>query len=161
LYKLVLFMLLAMLQLWMLTLQLEEELSMHMLFELKHGVNRAAHAASVQIDEHLLAEGIRSIEEVRAREMGLLVLRENLRLNEAGEPLAGSLLREPIELLAFEVINSDEVFPYRYVNKEHDYEVILQNPGVIFIIRAEYPRLFRVIEPIVWTVKGTSELYVL
>ncbi len=158
-YKLVMLALLAVFQMWMLTVQLEEELAMNLLFELKHGVNRAAHAASIQVDDNLLAQGIWAIDEQRAAEAGRHVLRENLRLDENWEPVAGSPLKQPVELLTFEVINSDNSFPYHYVNDDYQYEVTLYRPGVVFIIRAEYPRLFNVVQPIVWTVKGTSELY--
>ena len=154
-----LFLLLMAFQMGMLALQLDEERAMHMVFELKHAVNRSAHAAAQQLDEALLSQGIRSIDEELAEVHMYRYLQANLRLDSDNHPLADSPLRSPIELAVFEVINADRTFPYRYVNTTYNYDVTLQRPGVVLILRAEYPRMFRIIAPIVWTVKGTAELY--
>lgn len=159
LYKFLMLMLLIVFHMHLMALQLDEERALQLLFEIKHGVNRSVHAAAQQVDEDMLAGGIIAIDEIRAKETALHYLRANLRLNEHNAPLPGSLLHHPVEVLVMEVINSDKSFPYSYVNAEYDYEVTLFQPGVIMIIRAEYPRIFHIIDPINWTVKGTAELY--
>ena len=158
-YKFVMFMLLIVFQMMMMAVQLDEERAMHMLFELKHGVNRAAHAAAQQVDEDLLAQGVWSIDEEGAEETALQYLQANLLLDEDNAPLPESLLREPVSIALIEIINADRHFPYRYVNEVFNYDVTLERPGVIIIIQAEYPRIYRLINPITWMIKGTSELY--
>jgi hypothetical protein len=142
----------------LMALQLDEERAMHLLFELKHAVNRAVHAAAQQTDAALLAQGVRAIDEARAEEWFLDYLRANLRLDEHLAPLPGSPLREPVDVVVFDVINADETFPYHYRNAEHGLDVVLYGPGVVAAIRAEYPRIYRFISPIGWTVKGAAEL---
>jgi len=158
-YKILLYVLISVLCMQVLAIQIDEERALHTVFFLKHGLNRALHAAAQQLDEDLLAQGIPAIDEEAAEEAAYRYLRENLRLSESLEPLPGSFLQSPVEVLAFDIINIDRVFPYRYSNGEHDFEATLHRPGVVMIIGAEYPRVFRLIKPIRWEIKGTAELY--
>ena len=132
---------------------------MNTLFRVKHGVNRAAHAAAQQLDDSKLAQGILSIDSVKAQSQANLYLQQNLRLSSDLTPLPDGFLRAPIDVLVLEVINENRIFPYHYVNAEYGYEVTLNRPGVIMIIRVEYPRIYRVMGPITWVVKGAAELY--
>ncbi|WJH37130.1 hypothetical protein N6H14_16520 [Paenibacillus sp. CC-CFT747] len=81
-----------------------------------------------------------------------------MRLDESNTPLPDTFLRAKVDLLAFEVINEDHVFPYRYSNPAYSYSVELKRPAVVMIIRLEYPRTYPVLGPIVWEIKGSSEL---
>ncbi|RAP73840.1 hypothetical protein [Paenibacillus montanisoli] len=157
-YKLMLVM--PMMVVWMLlhALQTDEELAVAALFQGKHAVNRAAHAAAQQIDTAALAEGRLQIDERAAIEAAALYLQRNLQLDESGRPLPGTYLREKVEVVEFKVINGDRSFPYTYRNDSLDYEVTLRRPGVILIAKVVYPRVFTVIEPIEWTIKGAAEL---
>lgn len=157
-YKLVL--VLMMMVIWMLlhALQTDEEMAISALFQGKHAVNRAAHAAAQQVDPTALADGRLHIDEAAARAEADLYLRRNLQLDSGGVPLPGAFLKERVEVVAFEVINDNESFPYTYRNDRFDYEVTLQKPGVVLIARIVYPRVFNVIAPIEWTIKGTAEL---
>jgi hypothetical protein len=157
-YKLVLALL--MMVVWMLlhALQTDEEMAITALFQGKHAVNRAAHAAAQQVDAAALADGRLHIDEAAARAEAGLYLQRNLQLDEAGVPLPGTYLKERVELVDFQVINDDKTFPYTYRNDSADYEVTLRRPGVVLIARIVYPRVFAVIEPITWTIKGTAEL---
>ncbi|MGN7384522.1 hypothetical protein ACTHRH_21705 [Paenibacillus sp. SAFN-117] len=139
-------------------LQTDEELAMHTLFNAKHALNYATHAAAQQVNNAKLAQGIISIDPVRARETADRYLQANLRLDSANRPLPGTFLRQPVELLAFEVINEDKTFPYLYSNPLYDYSVLFHRPGVVMIIRLEFPRTFQVLGPITWEIKSSSEL---
>jgi hypothetical protein len=156
-YKLLLFTLLAVVWMMLQTLQLDEELAIRTLFASKQAVNRAAHAAAQQLDAAALADGIVRIDEPTAEAAAMLYLRANLRIDEAGEPLPGSRLRDPVEVLALEIVNVGESFPYVYRNDAFGYEVTLKRPGVIMIVRIRNPRTFTMLEPIEWQVKGTAE----
>ncbi|MCR2803338.1 hypothetical protein [Paenibacillus soyae] len=159
-YKLVLYV--AMMAIWLSahTLQIEEEMAMKALFQGKRAVNRAAHAAAQQVDKTALADGIARIDASAASDAAALYLQRNLQLDENGEPLARSFLRERVDILVFEVINDDREFPFFYRNEDYDFEAVLKQPGVVLIVRMAHPRRFSVMEPISWEIKGTAELVV-
>jgi len=140
-------------------LQIDEEVSMNTLFRVKHGLNRATHAAAQQLNEEKLAQGIMSIDPFAAEEKARDYLQYNLQLDVNNYPLQGSFLESPLEILVFEIINENRIFPYHYVNEDFGYEVTLLRPGVVMIIRVEYPRIYQLIGPITWVIKGTAELY--
>ena len=56
-YKLVLVMLMMVIWMFMHALQTDEEMAITALFQGKHAVNRAAHAAAQQVDRAALSEG--------------------------------------------------------------------------------------------------------
>lgn len=138
--------------------QMDEEMAMKALFQGKHAVNRAAHAAAQQIDEEQLARGTLWIDGASASAAAKAYLMANLQLDSNLKPLAGSYLQQPIDIAVFKVVNADESFPYTYRNLTYNYEVTLQHPGVILIIHLDYPRSFGALEPIDWYVKGVAEL---
>ena len=139
-------------------LQADEERSIRTLFESKHAVNRAAHAAAQQLDEGELADGNIAIDEGAAFSTAMAYLQQNLKLGGDGEPKPGSRLKEQVLIEDYKVINRDRKFPYTYRNDRYDYEVTLDRPGVVLIVRIVYPRMFTAMDPIVWYVKGTAEL---
>lgn len=139
-------------------LQVEEELAMQTLFQGKHAVNRAAHAAAQQLDQAALGEGLLRIAPDEAAAAAALYLQENLKLDTNGAPLPESFLKQPVELAVFEIVNADQAFPYTYRNDVYDYEVTLQQPGVVMIVHIAYPRAFQILEPIEWEIKGAAEL---
>ncbi|WP_240644645.1 hypothetical protein [Paenibacillus paeoniae] len=141
-------------------MQVEEELAMKTLTQGKRAINRAAHAAAQQVDKIALSEGVVRIDESAASREAALYLQQNLQLDANGRPLPNSFLRQPVEVLVFEVINSGETFPYRYRNQTYHYEVELRSPGVIMIARVTFPRAFAVLEPIKWEIRGAAELVV-
>ncbi|MBB3112161.1 hypothetical protein FHS18_004239 [Paenibacillus phyllosphaerae] len=157
-YKLLWIMLMSVVWMVMHALQTDEEMAMHALYQGKHAVNRAAHAAAQQLDPAQLAEGHLYIEEEAAAEAAVHYLQQNMELDENGDPLPGSYFQEGVELLAVDVINDGVSFPYLYRNNLYDYEVTLDKPGVVVIIGLKYPRVFSVLPPIEWTIKGTAEL---
>ncbi|MDF2661858.1 MAG: hypothetical protein K0Q94_4649 [Paenibacillus sp.] len=139
-YKLIAFLLLIGFVMLLHALQADEEIALQALFQGKRSVNRAAHAAAQQID------------------MQKHYLQSNLRLDASNEPLPGTFWRSRAEVLVFEVINEDRTFPYMYANSAYDYSVTLQKPGVIMIVRLEYPRTYTVLGPVTWEIKGAAEL---
>lgn len=157
-YKLLLLTLMSAVWVLMHALQADEEAALRLLFAAKHGVNRAAHAATQQLDEGALSQGILRLDAARASNAGLAYLQANLRLDAAGMPLADSVLRDRVEVLVFRVVNDGESFPYIYRNAAYNYEVTLRRPGVVMIVRVKYPRAFNVLPPIEWEIKGAAEL---
>lgn len=144
---------------WMLhALQMDEEVAMGTVHEAKRAVDRAAHAAAQQLDRDKLEMGFLSIQPDLAEEATMAYLRKNLSLDAGLSPLPGSFLRDTVEVRAFEIINEDAIFPYTYSNSLYNYEVTLDRPGVVLIIHVVYPRLFGVLAPVEWDLKGSAEL---
>ncbi|OXM13779.1 hypothetical protein [Paenibacillus herberti] len=157
-YKLLWGLLMCGLWLYAQAAQTDEERAVRILFEAKHAVNRAAHAAAQQLDERELADGRFVLDERRALEEATAYLQDNLRLDEQGNPLPGSRLRQQVTVDAWHVVGRNESFPYTYQNSEFNYEVTLDRPGVILIIHVIHPRAFSVMEPIEWHIKGAAQL---
>ena len=144
---------------WMLhALQMDEEIAMGTIHEAKRAVDRAAHAAAQQLDRDKLEMGVISIKTELAEGAIMTYLQHNLFLDTSLKPLPNSFLRDEVELRAFEIINEHAVFPYTYHNSIYDYEVTLYRPGIVLIIHVKYPRLFGVLAPVEWDIKGSAEL---
>ncbi|WP_239618450.1 hypothetical protein [Cohnella mopanensis] len=144
---------------WMLhALQVDEEIAMGTVHDAKRAVDRAAHAAAQQLDRSKLEMGVVSIQSDLAEGAILAYLQQNLSLDTELHPLPGSFLREAVEVKAFEIINEEEVFPFTYRNPLYSYEVTLDRPGVVLIVHVKYPRLFGVLDPVEWDLKGSAEL---
>ncbi|MCD9026073.1 hypothetical protein [Cohnella silvisoli] len=144
---------------WMLhALQMDEELAMGTVHEAKRAVDRAAHAAAQQLDRDKLELGVLSIKAEFAEQKALAYLQENLSLDAGLNPQPGSFLRDPAEVRLFKIVNEGVVYPYTYRNSLYDYEVTLDRPGVILIVHVKYPRLFGVLAPVEWDLKGSAEL---
>lgn len=139
-------------------LQLDRELAVNTLFRAKYALNRTTHAAAQQLIPHKLADGIYAIDPDKAWEAALTYLQTNLQLDETNSPLPGSFLKSTVDILVFEVINEDQVFPYRYLHPDFQFDVTLTRPGVVMVIRVEYPRTYRLLGPITWQIRGASEL---
>ncbi|MFD2334074.1 hypothetical protein ACFSR7_32875 [Cohnella sp. GCM10020058] len=144
---------------WLLhAMQLEEETALGTLHEGKRAVDRAAHAAAQQVDELSLEAGTLSIDPVRAEAAARAYLAANLRLASDLSPLSGGWMESAPEIVEFAVINERHAFPYTYRNEAYDYEVTLRRPGIVMIVHLSCPRIFGVIDPIEWDLKGAAEL---
>lgn len=159
-YKIILFTLLSIYFIMLHALQVDIELSMHNLFQAKYALNRSTHAAAQQLDKDKLSIGIASIDEIKARRLADQYLQKNLNLDINNLPLPNSFLRSKVDVLVFKVINEEQTFPYTYMNTNYNYSVTVQKPCVIMIIRVEYPRTYPILGPIIWEIKGVSELVV-
>ncbi|MDF2722942.1 MAG: hypothetical protein K0Q59_2617 [Paenibacillus sp.] len=157
-YKLIAYMLLLAFVMQLHALQADTEIALQALFQGKHAVNRAAHAAAQQIDLDKLSQGIVSIAPDDAETAALLYLQRNLRLDASNEPLTGTFWRTRVEVLAFDIVNENAGFPYTYTNAAYNYTVTLKKPGVVLIARLVYPRTYTVLGPITWEIKGAAEL---
>lgn len=144
---------------WMMhTLQLDEELALRTVHESKRALNHAAHAAAQQLDGDKLEMGILSIDQETAAFAALQYLQENLRLNDELMPLGDSLLKDRVAVHVFDVMDEDISYPYLYRNEHFGYETVFRRPGVVLIIELNYARVFGMIHPIKWVLKGAAEL---
>jgi hypothetical protein len=144
---------------WMLhALQLDEELALGTVHEAKRAVDRAVHAAAQQVDPKKLEMGIPALQQEEAEAAAVAYLRENMRLDEALVPLPGSFLREAVKVEEFAVINDNLSFPFTYHSARFNYEVTLSHPGVVMIVHVSFPRLFGVLAPVQWDLKGSAEM---
>jgi hypothetical protein len=159
-YKLVLFLLAAVAVMTLQALQLDREAAVHTLFHTKQALNRAAHAGAQQLDPVRLAEGVYAIDAAAAERRARAYLQANLNLDASLQPLPGAYLESPVEWLVFEVINDDRSFPYLYEHDAYGFRAVLNRPGVVMMVRIEYPRTYAVFPPISWVVKSAAELTV-
>jgi len=157
-YKLVLFLLSAAFAMMLHASQLDQEMAVRTLFWAKRALNRAVHAAAQELDPAALSRGVPMLDEEAAERTARAYLQANLRLDGDLSPLGDSFLQSRVEVLAWEVIQGTESFPYTYRNEPLGFAVTLRRPGVIMAIRVEYPRLFRLLGPIRWDLKGAAEL---
>jgi hypothetical protein len=157
-YKLILYILICALCMMLMALQTDEEIAMHTLFRAKHALNTAVHAAAQQTDKEKLARGIVGLDQTTARDAALRYLRRNLALDDRNQPLPGTFLRSPVTILALDVIDETNRFPFRYDNAQYGYSVTLRKPGVVMIIRLNFPRTYNVLGPVDWEIKGVAEL---
>ncbi len=156
-YKLILFTLLSVFFMMLHGYQVDQELAMHSLFQAKYALNRSTHAAAQQLDMNKLSQGVISIDADSARDVAFSYLQKNLKLDSGFIPIPNAFLNTKVDILVFEIINEDELFPYAYTHLEYDYKVTVQSPSVIMIIRVDYPRTFTILGPITWNIKGTAE----
>lgn len=159
-YKLILFMLAVVVVMSLQAVQLDREMAVHTLFRAKHAVNRAAHAGAQQIDKSKLALGVHAIREDEAEAAARRYLQANLMLDEQLVPLRDAFLTSEIEWLVFDVVDEGQSFPYYYENEDYGFTTVLYRPGVVMMVRVEYPRSFSLLSPISWVVKGVAELTV-
>lgn len=157
-YKLILVVLMAVACFVLYAVQMDEEAAVQVFFQLKHAVNRAAHAAAQQVDLHHLADGYIIYDEEAARYEAERYLRLNLKLDERLQPTEHSFLKGAVMVRELLLIDDSHTFPYHYENAQYDYDVTLYKPGVILIVEAEYDRMFQAIGPIIWQVKGAAEI---
>lgn len=144
----------------MLTMQIDEELSIQTLFRGKYSLNRAVHAGAQQVDTEKLSQGTRAIDETKAYHTALTYLEANLQLDSHLRPLPDSQLQSPVQVEVFQVFNHQYTYPYHYTNARFGYNVTLYHPGVVMIIRLHYPRAFHTIAPMTWNIKACDELVV-
>lgn len=157
-YKLLLLPIVLASHMWLIALQMDEMMAMQVMFKAKYSLNYAVHAAAQQLDPGLLAQGVHSISVEAAQEMAELYLQENMMLDSQFQPLPTSYLRSRVETTVFKVINDDQLFPYTYIHTPTGFQTTLERPGVIMILKVEYPRTFNVLGPITWDIKGSAEL---
>jgi hypothetical protein len=144
---------------WMLhALQIDEEVALGTVHEAKRAVDRAAHAAAQQVDRNKLELGVLSLQQEQAEVEAISYLRANLRLDAALAPVPGSFLRDSVIVEEFAVLNENLTFPFTYRSARFNYEVTLFRPGVVLIVHVTYPRLFGVLQPVEWDLKGSAEL---
>lgn len=157
-YKLLLILNLCVICIVMYALQTDEAISLHMYFQSKQSINRAVHAAAQQLDMDKLSQGIFSIDEASAKRVAWTYLQQNLNLDQGLNPLPGSILAKSAEIVRFQVINEGENFPYTFRDSTLGYSIVLNNPGVIMIMRLDYPRLYNILPPMTWHIKGVAEI---
>ncbi|GIQ71014.1 hypothetical protein DUZ99_01520 [Xylanibacillus composti] len=138
--------------------QLEEEAAYQTFFRAKHALNRAAVAAAQQLDPAALAEGRIAIDPQQARGTAEWYLQHNLGLDSDHLPRSGGFLQHRVEWVRLEVINEGP-FPYRYSDPSINYEVVLEKPGVVAVIRLRYPGIFLWYDGLEWDIKATGEWF--
>lgn len=107
----------------------------------KRALNRAVKAASMQVDQELLAQGIIAIDEEVSRSIFENLLRINLFLNADNTPSAASPIAETPEIINYYVYQGPD-FPYTSTYYVADginpVQHTFNDPGVLAIIKIRY-----------------------
>lgn len=146
-YKFIIYPLLILVILFANLDQLSNHASLLHYYKYKYAINRATHAAAMQMDSRALAEGYIVINEEEALAVALEILNKNVA-------------EHSYSLKYFEVVqlSSFSTIPYYYSNKQWDIELILYRPAVVMVIETEYAHIISSKQPYSWTIFGTSEV---
>lgn len=103
---------------------------------LKDSNNIAAHDALIlSLDVDALKEGRFIIDRVKAEEEYKKSLAANLKLELNMNPKSNSKLKNPVEILYFDVIDdSNAIFPFLYENEEYKIAEYLEGPAIVAVI---------------------------
>lgn len=111
---------------------------------LKDANNFATHDAALQIDDQEKSRGRLILDPIQAREIYEETLRQNLNLDAALAPRPGSLLRSPVRIVHFEILDQrNTVFPLFYTNTEYHIAQWIYGPAVVAVLETDYPQLIR------------------
>lgn len=118
--------------------------------QIKSSLNLAVKASAMQIDtekadadgNNLAAEGIFVIDEVEAEEALKQIIRQNLMLNEDFSPSESSILKKPLKILEFEVLNDFENMPYEHASPTLGQDYLISHPGVFVVCSFEVQSYF-------------------
>lgn len=157
-YKLLLVICMLPIVLQLHSLQADEELAVRMFFQVKQALNRAVHAGAQQVDPEALSEGRYRLDPERAELVMLAYLRENLNLDESLRPMSGSLLRSPVEIVEFEIVEPPANGAPAYRSTSRGDIVRFDRPGVLLTVRVEYPQAYRLLNPIAWEITSAGQL---
>lgn len=107
-------------------------------------LNRTVHAASLEWDKSLLAEGILRLDEARAREQFNIYLKQGLHLDNNLSPTLTSFLDRPVEILHFSFIQEGpfpKVLEHNISMEDGDQIVsetvreVIEGPSVFAVVR--------------------------
>lgn len=118
--------------------------------KIKEALNRSIKAAALQIDteisdsggNNLAGMGIFLVNDTDAYPTFEDILKANIGLDDNLSPLDVSVLRTPISVLEFEILNDYENMPYEYHSPTLNDDYLVQNPGVFAVCSFEVQSYF-------------------
>lgn len=145
-YKFIVYLLLLIILFYAYMDQLSNHMAYTHYYKMKYALNRATHAAAMQIDEAALGNGTIMIDETAAFEA-------------AQQLLALNSHNQSYQIMYFKVINNvSTTTPYNYINREWNIDVTLSKPAVVMVIEASLPHIISTKQPYIWKINGTSEV---
>ncbi|MFC6333880.1 hypothetical protein ACFP56_14730 [Paenibacillus septentrionalis] len=136
----------------------DQELAMKSYYKGKQAVNRGAHAAALQLDAAMLAEGVFQLDPAKARESAERIIYLNLKLDEKGRPTNESFIRTPVEIVHFEVLDASLSYPHHYELSSYGFRTTFYRPAVVIVMNLTYPRIFSSNNPVEWNIVGSAQL---
>jgi hypothetical protein len=157
---LIIFLILVVVLMMFFAFHIDHGLSIHTFFTYKGHLNRAVHAASLQIDKNAFANGIIQIDPIKAREAFDQYIKTNMNLDDNLNPIKGPI-NGNVEVLEFIIYNGP--FPsdgsgVEYTIPEYNFKTTLYRPGVIAIVKVDYKELFNVLKDVKWNLNASHEL---
>jgi len=157
-YKLLMIPLMLVIWLAMYGSGMEQELAMKFYYKAKQAVNRGAHAAALQIDQVSLADGVFQLDVDRAKTEAKSYIYRNLNLDQSGNPTEASFVNERVEIVHFEVLDAELIYPYHYELEQYSFSTVFHSPAVIIVLNISYPGIFSNGNPVEWNIVGSAQL---
>jgi hypothetical protein len=149
-YKIASFLIIAPLLVMLLLLQLDHDYATALFIQAKQAVNRSVQAAAMQVDLESWAAGEPVLEPVQAESTFKDYLKDNLKL-------ATGNLKNQIGEIDVTIVDRSHVFPYTFQSKWND-TIVFHSPGLFVSVKLTYPRLYKVLGPITWTIRGAEQI---
>lgn len=120
---------------------------------LKDANNIAVHDAAQELNEFALTQGRLIIDSTEAYATFQRSLQENLGLDDALSPKAGSRFQTQVNILMFDIVDESDgvTFPLLYEDSNYGITKYIQGPSVIAVIETAHPVLIsrsKIQEPI-------------
>lgn len=126
--------------------QLSNHASFIHYYKYKYAINRATHAAAMQLDDYALAEGRVIIDQNKAYDVAIKLLNMNIE-----QPNYSIRLFDVIQL-------GPNESPFHYKNANWGIDVIVYNPAVVMVVETSYNHFISSKSPYKWEIYGTSEV---
>lgn len=148
-YKLIAFILLAPILVFLLLYEQDAHQASKSFFLVKQAIDRSVLAAVQQLDAASWSDGSPQIDSSLAEHQLMAYLSANI------DRTALHIARVDVKSIAF--IDATHQFPYVYRGSSAD-PITFQKPGVVVVCEVEYARRWRVLEPIVWNIQGAAQI---
>jgi hypothetical protein len=134
----------------LLLLELDYDHATAMFIQAKQAVNRSVQAAAMQIDPESWAAGEPVLEPIRAESIFKDYLKDNLKLSTGN-------LKNHIGEIEVTIVDRSHSFPYTFQSKWND-TIVFRSPGLFVSVQLTYPRLYKVLGPITWNIRGAEQI---
>jgi len=106
---------------------------------LKEGINKAAHDASMQVDDYQWGQGKIVFNHTKAIDVFRNTLAYNTDLRPDLNPIPGTFFADPIEITFEDYVDdsSGVVFPFTYINDREGIYHVLKGPAVVYKVRTK------------------------
>jgi hypothetical protein len=116
-----------------------------------YALERASHAASIQVTPESVSDGYPVFDQARAHAVFWQTLASNMQLDQGTvvdantmDPLPGTMFKDPVTLEVEQFIDYTVTpsFPYYYVNPAFGIDVVLNGPSIVYVLDVPIPQIW-------------------